>query len=141
MIKRKRSDYVGSGYIVECQNCHFQKDFFLGVGMGFGYWNYDNVLKKVHHKKRESLLKQIGYKSVIDFHFRHTLYHCESCYTLKEKSYLKVLLNTDEEIETTYSCPSCKKQMQELMNPTFEKIHCPKCHKKKLKQNGIILWD
>jgi DNA-directed RNA polymerase subunit RPC12/RpoP len=136
---------MGTGISIICQNCGYEKDFMLGIGMM--YSSLEKVIDLSPHRKK--ILDILQNHIVIKDEFRwdnpfyeHRLYRCSSCNQLHERFYVKIEYDDKKVYETKFKCPKCKNELKAVEDEKDVKKHpCPECNNKKLFIQEMVLWD
>lgn len=134
---------MGHGNFVLCENCGYERDFMLGVGMMHG--SLDKIIQFLDKKSFEEVSEVLG--SYPEPHYEtdgHCVYQCRQCFSVREKIHLLIYDDNKKIIyQTSSNCSKCKikrkrvKEKEDLLH----QIICPKCKKKELVVNGGLCWD
>ncbi len=131
---------MGSGIIVRCESCDYDKEFYLGVGMM--YSSLENVIDCVDHWRRAEVLEILQNHKVTQRDYEHKLYACMNCAGLYEKFHVKIDYDGGKVYETDFICGKCKSGLVELEDTRgVENRPCPKCNQKTLRVEEAVLWD
>ena len=131
---------MGSGIIVHCESCNYEKEFYLGVGMM--YSSLENVIDCVDHLRRAEVLEMLQNHKVEKSDYEHKLYGCKNCAGLYAKFYVKIDYDDGKVYETDFKCGKCKSSLVEIedINAVGNRP-CPSCNQKTLQVEESILWD
>ncbi len=130
---------MGSGIEITCDNCGYQCDALLGIGM-----MYSDLRKLLHlfHFSRRSIIQQIlDEHDVQDTHYEHKAYRCEKCGQFHERFYAKIEYDGNKTYETVFKCPKCRKKLEDVGYKDIAVYPCPSCRKKTLTAQETISWD
>jgi len=136
---------MGTGYIIECNNCSFTKEVDVGVGMMHG--TSDACILSTS-KKDQAIIKEItskDKKAVFDIG-GYSVFKCSKCSSLSNKFHIKVNLDDKILFDNNPNCRNCKIKMDLLIVDEDQmKIigieNCPKCKNDKITINQSMLWD
>ena len=134
---------MGHGNFVTCEDCGYEREFMLGVGMMYG--SLDKIIQFLDKKGFEEV--SIILKDNPDPYYEtdgYCVYQCQQCFSVREKIYLLIYDKNKKIIYRTSSiCSKCKikrKRVQEK-DDLLHQIICPKCKKKELNVSGGMCWD
>jgi len=134
---------MGHGNFVTCEDCGYEREFMLGVGMMYG--NLEKIIQFLDKKSFEEV--SIILKDNLDPYYEtdgHCVYQCQQCFSVREKIYLLIYDKNKKIIYRTSSiCSKCKikrKRVQEK-DDLLHQIICPKCKTKELNVSGGMCWD
>ena len=134
---------MGHGNYVICENCGYQREFMLGVGMMYG--SLEKIIQFLDNKSFKEV--SIILKKNPNPHYEsdgHCVYQCQQCFSVREKMHLLIYDENKKIIYRTKSnCSKCKikrKRVQEK-DDLLHKMICPKCKNKELFINGGLCWD
>jgi len=151
---------MGSSFSVECKECGYQKDYYLGIGMLYGclfsdrndaaMMNFLSELvdsKEIMRKVEHILSMQNG---CLDVRNGHMMYECTQCRTLDKRFHFLVKADSHE-YEPEYLCSHCLAPLKILdvenaaVRSSFNSkgFSCPECLRCTLveDQSKIICWD
>jgi hypothetical protein len=134
---------MGHGNFVTCEDCGYEREFMLGVGMMYG--SLEKIIQFLDKKSLEEV--SIILKDNPDPYYEtdgHCVYQCQQCFSVREKIYLLIYDKNKKIIYRTSSiCSKCKikrKRVQEK-DDLLHQIICPKCKTKELNVSGGMCWD
>ena len=134
---------MGHGNFVVCEDCGYEREFMLGVGMMYG--TLDFIMQFLDKKNFEEVSNIL--KSNPEPHYEtdgHCVYQCRECFSIRERMHLLIYDENKKIIyRTQSSCSKCKikrKRVQEKDN-LLHQIMCPKCKTKELNVSGGMCWD
>ena len=143
---------MGIGITALCQNCGYERDFKLGVGMA--YSSLENVIYLVPKGRRERVLDILRNHKVIQRISWHRLFQCQSCNRLYGKFYVRIEYDDNKVYELKFNCSKCKTELQvvdaveilenmedELDEEGLKNYPCPKCDITELSFHVSSLWD
>ena len=131
---------MGSGIIVHCESCEYDKEFFLGIGEL--YSSLENVIDCIHYRRRPEILDILQNHKVDQCGDEHKLYGCTNCAGLYERFYVKIDYDGGKIYETDFKCGKCKNKLVEIEDIGEVKSRpCPKCSQKTLRVHEHLNWD
>lgn len=131
---------MGSGIIVHCESCEYEREFYLGLGMM--YSSLENVIDCLDHWRRAEVLEILQNHKVEKREYEHKLYGCANCAGLYERFYVKIDYDSGKVYETDFKCGKCKSGLVEIEDISeVSNRPCPRCNQKNLRVEESILWD
>lgn len=131
---------MGEGLIVNCRNCRYKKEFFLGVGEAYDRLEY--VIDVLKGKNKREVLEILHHHEVNSKNFYHALYVCIGCGLLYDKLYVRIVYDGRNEYLTSYMCEKCEDELEMVDDKSdIRTFACPRCKKRSLRHEMNILWD
>ncbi len=130
---------MGHGIEVKCKHCHRTETFQLGVGMM--YSSLENVIDRLHYKRRKQVKEILQQHQVNKTNFTHELYHCTLCHSLYGRFHVKIIYDNDQVYMTSYACGQCGNQLELISENDVTQIPCSRCSEKVLQVTQNLLWD
>lgn len=157
---------MGTTIILLCDNCNYEKEFFVG----FGLYGIENIIKNnsrngvndlsslIRDEEQRNFLLNVLKEKDISFKIdEERLFLCEYCNTIDSKYYYLVEYENKKH-EIKYSCHKCKHELKMLyidwLNCIYNqpvkvysdnqeiKLKCPNCLSDNLKcVGGCFDWD
>lgn len=141
---------MGDIVSVQCSECGFQKNFFLGIGMSYYPDNVlddsqDGLMRDIIPSKslREKVNRLVSNGSELESDYQQALYKCSHCDRLTERFRFS-LKNPDGTIFIpSYRCGECRHLLVEVELDSMEPAVCPLCEKKTYQLDSSLagLWD
>jgi|GEM_PF-5294024 len=147
------------GEILEatCENCSYQKQFRLGIGMMYGSLddlssesNPLTILDLIHSEKMQAEVVQLitTQNGTIDSRkdAGYALFVCERCKTIHSRFFFRLRHNKGVYVPS-YCCPECERHLKQIDPETVKqekrRFTCPKCSQKKavIVAETTSLWD
>lgn len=122
---------MGAGYSMQCPRCQFQKNFFIGIGLGYHYTRKklrEDALNGKYGKKWKALLeKDVDAKLSAS----RCLYYCFDCDNAVSDYNLSIVkYKNGKQIKNKkykHICPKCKSRMYEIKIDENTLLPCPQC--------------
>ena len=131
---------MGTGILVKCQKCSYQRSFDLGVGMM--YYDLGNVLDNIKEARVRANIKEIlKTHPYVNEDFENAVYACPKCHTLHGRLYVKLSEGNNLLYQTEYYCSRCDIALKQLPEKAITKQPCPGCGEKALSVSEELLWD
>lgn len=131
---------MGTGYtVVSCSSCGFGNGFY--VGLGKSHKTLEDVIAKVHPKRRSKIIELLEKHTVRETDFEHRIYLCEQCGESRNSLWVKILYDNDQIYETQFKCDRCNKAMVNISGQIKESKACPCCGSDNLSYAEGLLWD
>jgi len=131
---------MGDGLVINCKNCSYTENIFVGVGEA--YSDIDNVLSMVKGRNQRQITEILNNHDVKHRNFYKALYVCAGCGTFYNRLYVQIIYDNQKEFITNYICDECEDELHKIDDySNIAKYSCPKCKKKSLSANMDILWD
>lgn len=131
---------MGAGYTVfSCSSCGFGKGFYVGVGKSCK--TLEDVICKVHPKRRSKIIDILKNHSVHESYFEHRIYLCNSCGENRNSFWVRIIYDDDRVFETRFKCDKCHKTMLDISNQVKLTKTCPCCGSDYLSFAEGLLWD
>ena len=135
---------MGTGNIIKCNQCSFEKEYWLGWGMMYG--DFERVVSFLDKKNRDRATKAMKeHHPNYSFKFDgRTLFQCRKCYSVNENEYIAIWDKEKKLIFRTYSeCKKCKIKRRKLpmKNELVQEFHCPKCKTDDVEIYPGMMWD
>lgn len=133
------------GIVVECQNCSYAQEFYLGNGFANCVPEVGLTFTLLRSKNARTQIQQIlETETVTDVHYAYELCQCDRCQRLYSRFYVEIKYNHNSTYQTTYRCSKCKRiltrvQFEDLQGS--DDIPCPTCHQKSLQITEYFHWD
>ncbi len=131
---------MGFGFVIKCNICGMESEYFLGTGAL--YWSLDTILqqKVLRKNKRIKIWNILQYTEPDFVDFQHKLYGCPSCETLHERFYINISENDHVIYETWFRCSICRSKLLPVKGE-ISSYRCKLCRKRSLMVIGHFVWD
>jgi DNA-directed RNA polymerase subunit RPC12/RpoP len=131
---------MGAGYTVySCSSCGFGNGFYVGVGRS--YKTLQDVIAKVHPKRRSTILEILDKHKIHEADFEHRIYLCEQCGDPRNVFWVRIVYDDDQIYETQFKCVRCHKTMVNLSDQIQQTKSCPLCGSGNLSCVEGLLWE
>lgn len=149
---------MGTSFNVVCEECDYNKEFKIGIGMMFSphrILDFNSELCFISYlirsKKEVEYIKYLvkDKKATLTDGYGYDMYICPKCGELYSRFFMHLDFE-DGSCEINYKCTKCKQKLiivdKEINDDEYEinlfKIRCPKCGKFSLTKGvSYILWD
>ena len=135
---------MGTGNLIKCNKCSYEKEFMLGYGMLYG--DVDRVVSFLDKKNRDratEVMKENHQNYTFDFEGR-AIFQCRKCFSVEENEYIVIRDKEKKLLFRTYSeCKKCKIKRRKLpmRDEIVKEFYCPKCKTDSVEVHTGIMWD
>ena len=134
---------MGHDSFVMCEDCGYEREFMLGVGMMYG--GLDSIVHFLDKKSFDEVSKVLENNPNPQYETDgHCVYQCRQCFSIREKLHLIIYDNGGKTVfQTSSNCSKCnlKRKRVPEKNEILKDMVCPRCKKNKLNVSEGMLWD
>ena len=139
---------MGSGFYIHCAQCGHGKGFPLGIGML--YDDIDLVKSLLSIGRRRKVEEILSNHRVKGMDYSHDIYACNKCQRAYGRFSFKIKYDKDLTYETIFKCPQCRgllrqvdflDEKEDVVLAELLSWPCPKCGKKGLEAQEMVLWE
>lgn len=131
---------MGGGFFFACPGCNYQLEVTLDIG--FAYSSLENVIDRVHPKRRPKVIEVLKSHDVEACDYAHALYRCGNCAGLYGRFYVRIEYDGGKVYESVFKCPRCRAILERLPDDVEPPpLRCPSCGRRNLEVSWGPLWD